>query len=54
VRDEQRRELVKAAREPGCDVSDATFDKVLKKIASTPPPKSVQKRKASAKEKTRA
>ena len=41
--------FVKAARELGCDDDEATFDKVLKKIASAPPPKSVQKRKSSRK-----
>ena len=41
----QHQEFVKAARELGCDEDEATFDKVLKKIASAPPPKSVQKRK---------
>ena len=42
---EQHREFVKAARELGTDEDEATFDRVLKKIASAPPPKSVQKRK---------
>lgn len=35
-----------AARELGCDEDPAAFDKMLKKVASAPPPKSVQKRKA--------
>ena len=42
---QQHREFVKAARELGTDESEAAFDKVLKRIASAPPPKSVQKRK---------
>ena len=46
---QQHREFVKAARELGCDEDPATFDKVLKRIASAPPPKSVQKRKAPSK-----
>ena len=41
----QHREFVKAARELGCDESEEAFDKVLRKVASAPPPKSVQKRK---------
>ena len=43
---QQHREFVKAARELGTDDSEDAFDKVLKRIASAPPPKSVQKRKA--------
>ena len=42
---DQHREFVKAARELGCDESEEAFDKVLRKVASAPPPKSVQKRK---------
>lgn len=41
----QHREFVKAARELGCDEDPAAFDKLLKRIASAPPPLSVQKRK---------
>jgi hypothetical protein len=41
----QHRAFVKAARELGCDDDSAAFDKVMKKIASAPSPKSVQKRK---------
>ena len=41
----QHRGFVKAARELGCDESEEAFDKVLRKVASAPPPKSVQKRK---------
>lgn len=48
---EQHREFVKAAREIGCDDDPAAFDKMLKKLASAPPPKSVQKRKTSKKAK---
>jgi hypothetical protein len=44
-KDDQHREFVKAARELGTDESEETFDKVLKRIAKAPPPKSVQKRK---------
>ena len=43
--DHQHREFVKAARELGCAESEEAFDKVLRKVASAPPPKSVQKRK---------
>jgi hypothetical protein len=42
---EQHREFVKAARELGTDESPDAFDKMLKRVASAPPPKSVQKRK---------
>jgi hypothetical protein len=41
--------FVKAARELDTDESEEAFDKVLKKIASAPPPRSVQKRKARRK-----
>lgn len=41
----QHARFVNAARELGCDEDEAAFDKVLKKIASAPPPKSVEKRK---------
>ena len=41
----QHKEFVKVARELGCDESEEAFDKVLRKVASAPPPKSVQKRK---------
>ena len=43
---EQSESFIKAARELGTDESEEIFDKVLKKIASAPPPKSVQKRKS--------
>ena len=40
---EQHCEFVKAARELGTDESEEAFNKVLGKIASAPPPKTVQK-----------
>ena len=43
---DQIKAFKEAARELGCDDDEKTFDKVLKKISSAPPPKSVQKRKA--------
>ena len=42
---EQHRAFIEAARELGSDESDEAFDKVLKRVAKAPPPKSVQKRK---------
>lgn len=45
----QHDEFVKAAREIGTDESEDAFDRMLGKIASAPPPKSVQKRKAPKK-----
>jgi hypothetical protein len=48
---DQHSEFVKAAREIGTDESEDAFDKVLRKVASAPPPKSVQKRKKKAKRK---
>ena len=36
---DQSKQFIEAARELGCDDDPATFDKVLKKIASAPPPK---------------
>jgi hypothetical protein len=45
--DDQHRDFVKAARELGADDSEEAFDKMLKRVAKAPPPKSVQKRKAS-------
>ena len=51
-RTEQNREFVKTARELGCDEDPAAFDKMLKKVASAPPPKSVQKRKTRGKRKS--
>ncbi|NJO34448.1 MAG: hypothetical protein HC869_16295 [Rhodospirillales bacterium] len=43
--DQQYRDFVKAARDLGCDESEESFDRSLSRIASAPPPKSVQKRK---------
>ena len=43
---DQHREFVKAAREIGTDESEDAFDKVLRKVASAPPPETVQRRKA--------
>ena len=43
---EQSKLFFEKARELGCDEDPRAFDKMLKKIASAPPPKSVQKRKA--------
>lgn len=42
---DQHAEFVKASRELGVDESEEAFDKVLKRVAKAPPPKSVQKRK---------
>lgn len=41
----QHARFVDAARDLGCDDDEAAFDKALKRIASAPPPKSVEKRK---------
>jgi hypothetical protein len=41
----QYRGFVKAARELDCGEDADVFDRTLKKIASAPPPKSVEKRK---------
>ena len=46
---DQGREFIKAARELGTDESEDAFDKVLKRVASAPPQKSVQKRKKAPK-----
>jgi hypothetical protein len=43
---DQHREFVKAARELGTDDSEEAFDKVLRKVASAPPPETVRQRKA--------
>lgn len=43
--EDQHGQFVKAARDLGVDESEEAFDKVLKRVASAPPPKSVQKRK---------
>jgi hypothetical protein len=46
---DQHKLFQEAARDLGCDDSEEAFDRALKKIASAPPPKSVQKRKAKPK-----
>lgn len=51
---DQHAEFVKAARELGTDESEATFDKMLGKIAKAPPPKTVQKRKRAMKRKSKS
>jgi hypothetical protein len=43
---DQHREFVKAARDLGTDESEEAFDKVLRKVASAPPPATVRQRKA--------
>ena len=48
----QHKLFKQAARELGCDESEEAFDKVLRKVASAPPPKSVQKRKKKPARKT--
>ena len=50
---DQHKEFVKAAREIGADESEEAFDHMLGKIAKAPPPKSVQKRKASKRGKSK-
>lgn len=42
----QRERFIQAAREVGADEKEETFDRVLRKIASAPPPKTVKKRKS--------
>ena len=41
----QTKRFVDAARELGTDESEEAFDKMLKRVAKAPPPKSVQKRR---------
>lgn len=41
----QSERFIDAARELGTDESEASFDRMLKKITNAPPPDSVQKRK---------
>lgn len=41
----QRQRFVETARELGCDEDESAFDEALGKVASSPPPKSVEKRK---------
>ena len=43
---EQHRKFVKAARDVGTDESEEAFDKVLRKVASAPPPETVRQREA--------
>ena len=50
--EDQHDEFVKAARKLGVDESEDAFDKVLKRIAKAPPPKSVRKRKAAARKRS--
>lgn len=42
---EQVKRFKEAARELGCDEDESAFDEALGKVASSPPPKSVEKRK---------
>lgn len=51
---EQHKLFKQTARELGTDESEEAFDKVLGKIASAPPPKTVQKRKSKKRSKTKA
>lgn len=44
-RENQKDHFIEVARELGCDEDEGTFKKLLKKLASAPPPKSVEKRK---------
>lgn len=44
-RGEQSKAFIEKARELGCSEDEGTFEKTIKKIASAPPPKSVEKRK---------
>jgi hypothetical protein len=41
----QRQRFSDAARDAGCPDDDGAFDRALKRVASAPPPKSVEKRK---------
>ena len=43
---DQSKAFIEKAREIGCDEDPASFDKMLKRIGSASPPKSVEKRKA--------
>ena len=42
---EQHERFVEAARQLGCDEDEDAFNRVLRKVASAPPPKSIKKRK---------
>ncbi len=46
---DQHKRFVDAARELGADESEEAFDKLLKRVAKAPPPKTVQKRKPKPK-----
>ena len=48
--DSQHAEFVKAARELGVDETEEAIDKVLKRVAKAPPPKTAQKRKTGKKQ----
>ena len=41
----QSQRFIDAARKAGCDEDPEAFDRALGKVASSPPPKTVQKRK---------
>ena len=43
---EQRKLFKQAARDLGTDDSEDVLDKVLRKVASAPPPKTIKQRKA--------
>jgi hypothetical protein len=45
----QRERFIEAARELGTDDDEDAFNRRLKQLTSAPPPKSVQKRKATTK-----
>ena len=51
--DQQHRAFVKAARDAGRDESEESIDQALSRIANTPQPKSVQKRKRGASKRKR-
>lgn len=43
---EQVKRFIEAAREVGASEDGASFDKMLKRVTSAPPPKTVQERKS--------
>ncbi len=43
--DTQFQKFKKLAEESGCEDNDAAFDKTLKRLAETPPPETIEKRK---------
>lgn len=45
---DQFKRFVDTARELGCEEDEAAFDKALGKVASSPPPKSIEKRKSKS------